>query len=210
MNHYYPITKTFDCSHKNLRVLKKIPPETEILICSHNNLEKLPTLPENLRVLNCSHNKLTILGPINRKLIHLDATHNNLQRFPDITNMIKIYEDNRNNNYNPIQAKVLLKHNPFMNKMKEMKKYHSFIKQKNEHLEQHQEKFMTNNHLITNYNMHNFNKKEYNKISTLGKTRGTINNLPNPLIKHINSYLYGKAGNKTMKSKRKSKRKSKV
>ena len=42
--------------------------------------------------------------------------------------MINIYEDNRNNNnYDTIQAKVLLKYNPFMNKMR---KYHSFIKQK--------------------------------------------------------------------------------
>ena len=42
--------------------------------------------------------------------------------------MINIYEDNsNNNNYHPIQDKVLLKYNPFM---KKMKKYHSFIKQK--------------------------------------------------------------------------------
>ena len=85
-------------------------------------------MKENLRVLNCYHNQLTTIGPIHRKLIYLDATHNNLQTFPNITNMINIYEDNRNNNnYDTIQAKVLLKYNPFMNKMR---KYHSFIKQK--------------------------------------------------------------------------------
>lgn len=201
---YDPETKTFDCSHKNLHSLKKIPRETEILICSHNHLEKLPKLPENLRVLNCSHNELTILGPVNRKLIYLDATHNNLQKFPNITNMIMIYEDNMNNHYDPINAIVLLKHNPFMNKMKELKKYHSFIKQKDEHLEMHQQITMSNHNLVTNYNISNVNTKEYKKMSTIGKTRGTMNKLPDPIVNHISSYLFGKAGNKT---KRKNKRK---
>lgn len=186
--------------------VKQIPPETEILICSHNNLEQLPTLPENLRVLNCSHNELTVLGPVNRKLIYLDATHNNLQSFPDITNMINIYERNMNNNhYDPINAIVLLKHNPFMDKMKEMKKYHSFIKQKDEHL--HQLYSISNHYLRTNYNMNNVNTKEYIKMNMLGKTRGTMNKLPEPMVHHISSYLFGKAGNK---SKRKTKRKYKV
>lgn len=206
-NYYDSTTKTFDCSNKNLHVLREIPPETELFICSHNHLTKLPTLPENLRVLNCSHNQLTSIGPVNRKLIYLDATHNNLQTFPNITNMIEIYEDNRNNHYDPIHAKVLLKYNPFMTKMKEMKKYDSFIKQKNKHLEQHQYTFATNNHLITNHHMNNVNKEQYKKFITLGKKKGNIiEKLPNNIKPFIENFLYGRrAGNQHIKSRKSNK-----
>ena len=43
-NYYDSETKTFDCSNKNLHVLREIPPETEVFICSHNHLKQLPTL----------------------------------------------------------------------------------------------------------------------------------------------------------------------
>jgi Leucine-rich repeat (LRR) protein len=203
-NYYDSETKTFDCSNKNLGVLREIPSETEVFICSHNYLTKLPTLPENLRVLNCSHNQLTSIGPVNRKLIYLDATHNNLQTFPNITNMIEIYEDNRNNHYDPIHAKVLLKYNPFMKKMKEMKKYDSFIKQKNQHLAQHQDIFMTNNYLTTNHHMNNVNVGEYKKFITLGKKKGNITKkVPDNMMDSIQEYLYGRrGGNQHIKSRK--------
>lgn len=204
-NYYDSETKTFNCSNKNLHVLREIPPETEVFICSHNHLKQLPTLPENLRVLDCSHNQLTSIGPVNRKLIYLDATHNNLQTFPNITNMINIYGDNRNNTYyDPIKAKVLLKYNPFMTKMKEIKKYDSFIKQKNEHLEEHQSHFTTNNHLKTNYHMNNVNVGEYKKFITLGKKKGKITRkVPDNMMDSIQDYLYGRrAGNQHSKSRK--------